>query len=356
MPIKKMQPYFENQTKESWRDLLSEYLRVPAGNILFEKASNGKSEDVIVETGHNTFLLKFKNSSAKAPMLLAKMSLLEHKQSFAEKVIPLVVVPYMGDVGRRSLEESGISWVDLSGNAHIEAPGLLIRVAGKPNLFKEAGRPANIFAPRSSRIAREFLINPEQFITQRELAQRTGLDEGFTSRIVHRLEDDKLITRRADGALYVRDPNHLLEAWHEVYDFKKHHVLKGHIAARSGDMLLSNMADILARRRIYYAAAGLGAAWIRDHFAAFRLVTIYLKDQLTMDTLEALGFREDERGANTWLVIPNDEGVFQEAGEVERIHCVHPVQIYMDLKGQPERSAEAAASLREKYLKWRLND
>src|SRR3989304_5442898 len=207
MPIKKMQPYLENQTKERLRDLLSEYLKVPAGNILFEKASPGKSADAIVQTSQNTFLLEFKNSSAKAPMLLAKISLIERKQSFAEKVIPLVVVPYMGDVGRRSLEESGISWVDLSGNAHIEAPGLLIRVAGKPNRFKEAGRPANIFAPRSSRIAREFLINPDQFITQTQMVQRTGLDEGFTSRIIHRLEDDQLITRRADGALYVRDPD-----------------------------------------------------------------------------------------------------------------------------------------------------
>ena len=338
------------------RDVLSEYLKVPAGSILFKKASKKNSADAIVETDQNTFLVEFRSSSAKAPMLLAKINLLERKQSFAEKVIPLVVVPYMGDVGRRSLEEARISWVDLSGNAHIEAPGLLIRVMGKPNRFKEAGRPANIFAPRSSRITREFLINTEQFITQRELAQRTGLDEGFTSRIIHRLEDSSLIKRRDSGALYVHNPDHLLEAWQEIYDFKKHHVVKGHIAARSGDMLLRNIADMLNRRDVYYAATGLGAAWIYDHFAAFRLVTIYLKDRIAKDILEALGFREDERGANTWLAIPNDEGVFQGAKEVEGIRCAHPVQIYLDLKGHPERSAEAAASLREKYLKWGSND
>lgn len=351
-----MQSYLENQIKARLQDILSEYLKVSAGNICFQKASQGKFADAIVETGQHTFVLEFKSSSAKAPMLLAKMHLLERRQSFDEKVIPLVVVPYMGDVGRSSLEKAGISWIDLSGNAYIEAPGLLIRVTGKPNRFKEPGRPANIFAPRSSRIAREFLIHPEQFITQRELAQRTGLDEGFTSRIIHRMEDSSLIKRRDDGALIAHDPAHLLEAWHEVYDFKKHHVVKGHITARSGDMLLRNMANTLAHCGVYYATTGLGAAWTYDRFVAFRLVTIYIKDQIAKDTLEALGFREDERGANTWLVIPNDEGVFQEAKEVEGIHCVHPVQIYLDLKGQPERKDEAAASLREKYLKWRLND
>jgi hypothetical protein len=32
------------------------------------------------------------------------------------------------------------------------------------------------------------------------------------------------------------------------------------------------------------------------------------------------------------------------------VRCVHPVQVYLDLKDHPERSAEAAQQLRRKLL------
>ena len=52
-----------------------------------------------------------------------------------------------------------------------------------------------------------------------------------------------------------------------------------------------------------------------------------------------------------WLVVPNDEGVFYGAAECEGIRCVHPVQMYLDLKDHPERSVEAAAQLRQTLLR-----
>ncbi len=53
-----------------------------------------------------------------------------------------------------------------------------------------------------------------------------------------------------------------------------------------------------------------------------------------------------------WLVVPNDEGVFQGTAEVESIRCVYPVQAYLDLLGHPERAKEAAERLRQELLKW----
>ena len=67
-----------------------------------------------------------------------------------------------------------------------------------------------------------------------------------------------------------------------------------------------------------------------------------------MSVINSLGFRDEERGENVWLVVPNDEGVFFGAEERDGIRCAHPVQVYVDLKGHPERSAEAAMELRKK--------
>lgn len=63
-----------------------------------------------------------------------------------------------------------------------------------------------------------------------------------------------------------------------------------------------------------------------------------------------LGFREEARGANTWLVVPNDEGVFDGMEAIADIPCVHPVQVYVDLKDHPERASEAAVELKKRLL------
>ena len=239
------------------------------------------------------------------------------------------------------------------GNARIKTPGLLIHVEGKPNRFKKAGRPPNLFAPKSSRIARQFLIQPDRALNQRELARATDLDEGYTSRIVRRFEKDGLVARDEKGLLSPKDPEHLLDAWHDAYHFMKHQIIRGHVAARSGDELLRRVAEILDREHVDYAATGLGAAWLYTHFANFRMATFYIPGSPGDELSGKLGFRAVDRGSNTWLVVPNYQGVFHGSEFQEEIRCVHPVQVYLDLKTHPERSVEAASRLRQEYLKWR---
>lgn len=190
-------------------------------------------------------------------------------------------------------------------------------------------------------------------MNQRELSRGADLEEGYTSRIVRRFVENGLVGRDEKGLLSPKDPDHLLDAWRDAYDFMKHHIIKGHVAARSGDELLRRVTEILGQEHVDYAATGLGAAWLYTHFANFRMATFYLY-HLPADKLShKLGFREDDRGANTWLVIPNDEGVFHGSEVREGIRCVHPVQVYLDLKAHPERSAEATSRLHQEYLKWR---
>jgi hypothetical protein len=88
-----------------------------------------------------------------------------------------------------------------------------------------------------------------------------------------------------------------------------------------------------------------------NQFAGFRLVAFYVSQLPSAQTQQAMGFREESRGENVWLVVPNDEGVFHGAAEREGIRCAHPVQVYLDLKDHHERSAEAAEQLRAKLLR-----
>jgi hypothetical protein len=332
--------------------ILANFLELPEKDVVVVPQQSGVGLDFLVKASGYHFQVECKSSASRAPLLMALRQITEFKDSLDKDNIPLIVVPYMGRSGMGFCQEHNLSWIDLSGNAHIKAPRLLIHVEGRPNRFKKAGRPANVFAPKSARIVRQLLIEPKQGYNQRELSQITGLDEGHTSRIARRLEELSLIDRDDNGALRPSNPDELLEAWLEAYDFSKHQIIKGHIAARSGEELLKRMVQILSDQKIEYAATGLAGAWQYTHFTKFRVVTLFLPDVPGKSLFDQLHFRKDDRGANTWLVVPNDKGVFHGSSIQDDIICVHPVQVYLDLKGHPERAKEAASMVRQERLKW----
>src|SRR5882672_5706256 len=108
--------------------------------------------DLVVSAGDLTFLIECKTTSDAAPIAMAARQVRTYAQQLKKKTIPLVAVPYMGEAGQRVCEEAKVSWLDLSGNAHLFGPpGLRVHIEGKPNLFKRPGRPRSLFAPKSAR-------------------------------------------------------------------------------------------------------------------------------------------------------------------------------------------------------------
>ena len=255
----------------------------------------------------------------------------------------------MGETAQELCAQAELPWLDLSGNARIIAPGIFYQNLGNPNRFRRAGRPESAFGPKGARITRRLLMEPTEAVMQRTLASSTGLNEGHTSRIVGKLLEAGLVHRGEDG-IRVTDANVLLDAWRDDYRFDRHQIIRGHIASRGGDQLIQTISEILLRNKKPYAATALPAAWLWTRYAGFRLATVYLSTPPSAGLKTELGFREEARGANTWLVVPNDEGVFDGAESVDGIRCVHPVQAYVDLKDHPERAVEAAEEIRRRLL------
>ena len=338
---------------------LSEILSRPVGAASADyevphEAGRGRL-DALVTAGSHSFVLEWKRSGSLGQVALAVEMLKRAIDNSSCLRIPVVAVPYMGGVGRSYCERSGVSWLDLSGNAQIIAPGLFVHVLGHANRFRRPGRPESAFGPKGSRIARWLLMHPGRSIRQRALASAIGLDEGYTSRVVKKLLESRLVARDRDG-LRVENADRLLDAWQEAYRFDKHTVHAGHIAALSGDILAQGVARILEQENVRYAVTGLAAAWSYTNHASFRLLTVYLGEFPSAGVTSALGFRNEPRGANVWLVAPNDEGVFHGARLVDGIRCVHPVQAYLDLKDHPERSGEAADVLRSRLPALGIDD
>jgi hypothetical protein len=274
-------------------------------------------------------------------------------------VVPLVVVPFMGETGKTLCRHAGVSWLDLSGNADIRAPGLRIRLEGGPNLHKRRGRHTDLFSPGSSRVAHALLLHPGLQYTQSELAGETGLSPGTVSLVVRRYAEAGFANRVREGRatrIRLADGDLLLDAWRDAYRFSKHEVRGGHVVARTGEELLQRLAAGLSRHGVAYAATGLAAAWVIEPFAMFRLVSLYVPGWPSDDVLASLGWREAIEGGNVWLLRPVDEVVFMGTQTHRGIQHASAVQTYLDLHSHPERSEEAADRLRRNHLEWERSD
>ena len=314
---------------------------------------NGDDElDVVVRHEGVTFVVEVKRADEIALMESARHQLARYLESRPDAV-PVLAVPYMGPKAREFARSEGLSWLDLSGNADIRGPGVRILVEGNPNRFASPGRPSTAFSDKASRISRAMLVEPERWWRQRDLVEATGLSTGYVSKVVGRLREDELLDNRSgDGSVRPRSPDLLLDGWAQVYDFRKHDIARFHAVGRTGAEVTEAVARKLAdRSELRWVATGLAAAWLWTRYADFRLATFFVFEPL-LDP-EALGLRAVDRGENVWIAVPRDEGVLYAADEVSGVRCAHPVQVYLDLLGHPERAEEAASYLRTHKLDWR---
>jgi len=308
--------------------------------------------DLLLQASDGVFAVEWKPVGDAANVGRAVRQLGSVKKARAGRsmpLTPLLAVPYMGETGRRLCAEASLSWIDLSGNAWIDAPGRQVHILGHRNGFLSPGRPADVFAPRSSRVIRALLMEPERSFTQSELVEVSGVDKGRVSRLVKRLEAMGLVARVDSRSLRIKEPALALDAWREAYDFERHDIVRGHVAVRDPGELVQRIAESSAPSGPW-ALTGLAAAWQLTHFAMFRLVTILVAHRPSADWLSAIGFREEARGANLWIVRPVDDAVFDGATAVEGVPCAHPLQVFLDLEAHPERAKGAAEELRKRYL------
>jgi hypothetical protein len=347
-----MKPPKEKQAVSQIAELLADLFDSSPTAVRVEHVGGTERHDYSISIADRRFIAEYKSNASAGSIDAAIKGLQRCAEFNPDAGLPLIVVPFMGQVGRRLCEQSRMSWLDLCGNAKIIAAGLRIWIEVHPNKFSDRGRPPNVFASKSSRVARHCLLDPARFQTQAELARQTGLDDGYVSKIVRRLKQENYLDVNEEGAVRPRDPHLLLDAWQDSYDFNRHRTIKGHVPARSGDQLLQRVVRVISQEKLEWAVTGLGAAWLYTSFAAFRLATVYVSSMPPRSLLKEMEFSDEPKGANLWLILPDDEGVFHGSQVQEGIRCVSPVQTYLDLKGHPERAKEAAAELRQKFLKW----
>ena len=110
---------------------LAELLAVPASRVSvklepFVPGDENNRADLLVSAGNFNFAVEWKASGQASAVAMAIRSIRRFVEKSRRKFIPLVAVPFIGEVGQKMCEEAQVCWLDLSGNAHLSGPGLRV--------------------------------------------------------------------------------------------------------------------------------------------------------------------------------------------------------------------------------------
>lgn len=259
----------------------------------------------------------------------------------SRKALPVVVAPFLSRRTRELLEEAGIGYLDLTGNARLVAsrPGLFVfRQGADKNPLREERPRLSIKGPKAGRLARA-LCDTLPPIGVRALAARTQTDPGYASRLLEALAREALIKRNDRGPVREVDWRGLIRRWAEDYVLVGGGRSTSYLAPRGTQAVLARLGDA----RLRYAVTGSFAAVKMAGVAPPRLLTIYVDQRQA--AAEALDLRPADAGVNVLLLSPFDSVVYERTWESDGLVYAAPSQVAVDLLSSPGRGPAEADAL-----------
>ena len=144
-----MKPPSEKQAAPEIADLLAELLGRRPKAIRLRPAAESNGYDYLISAPGHRFVVEYQRVASAGPLAEAVNRLKLSANTLPDSGQPLIVVPFMGEVGKEICDRTDVSWMDLSGNAKIVAPCLRIHIEGRPNKYSDRGRPPNVFASKA---------------------------------------------------------------------------------------------------------------------------------------------------------------------------------------------------------------
>ena len=265
----------------------------------------------------------------------------------------LVVAPWLSGRTREVLAAEGINYIDLTGNARIEAasPGLFLSYQGADRDPQPAPRgKARVRGPKAGRLVR-FLCDVTPPYSVSEIASATRLTPGYVSRLLESLDDEALIERTKRGQVASTDIPAILRRWTENYDVFKTNRSQSFVAPQGPAVLLRRLTD-----NSNIAVTGSFAAVRLAPVAGPALLVAYARD--TEGIATSFGLLPADRGANVVLLRPFDDVVWERTTVEDEIPYVSPSQVAVDcLTGNGRMPSEGEAVLTwmvENEAQWRM--
>jgi len=268
----------------------------------------------------------------------------------------LVVSEWLSPRSRELMEQQGINYLDLTGNAlvRLDNPAVLIRSSGAARSPKPLERgKVRLRGPKAARVLRLLLdVRPPYGV--RELAMACGVAGSYVSRLLDALDTEALIDRSSGGRVGSVDIPRLLRRWAETYDVFTTNQAATFLAPAGATATLDRIrSGDLAR---HSAITGSFAAVRLAPVAAPALLTAYADNT---DVLAAeLALLPADEGANVALLGPYDAVVWARTTIEDGVRWASPSQVAVDcLTGNGRMPAEGEALISwmvKNEDRWRL--
>jgi hypothetical protein len=231
----------------------------------------------------------------------------------------LLLAPHVRDQQAPVLERAGIDYIDLAGNAHLNAPGLFVHVQGRRPPKERITAPAR---PHKGwvRTVMALLIRPGLAdVPYRALAVEAGVALGTAAKCMNDLALRRLVVDQL-GKRTMPDRPALVALWVQAYlEALRPTLAERRFQVRVEDkpLIWARLQAVLGERGQPWALTGADAAGQRDHYFRAEETEIYAPVRLLEDreVQKALIAQPAARGGNLLVIeppgplaIPNADG------------------------------------------------
>jgi hypothetical protein len=309
------------------------------------------SIDLAADGDHWVLICEVKSDGQPRNVRGAALALRDYVQRSASAngsahAYPVLIAPFISPTSAAICNEIGVGFLDLAGNCRLAFGHVYIEKSAAQNPFRNRRVQRSIFSPKSARILRLLLADPNRLWRVAQLAEQGKVSLGQVSNLRQRLLDEEWAV--ADkGGVRLSKPRELLAAWRRAYRLE---------VARSEDCYTLLHGEALGRAlRALFADAGRGEHAVLASYSAGQWLAPFTRASSMYFFADEAGegvirqhliLEPAGKGANVSLVRPKDEGVFLDRTEAaDGIWCTGPIQTYLDLAVSGERGAEAAEHL-----------
>lgn len=276
----------------------------------------------------------------------------------SDPLLPMIIVPYLGDKWLRELESRGVSGIDLCGNGVVVVPGeLLVFRSGSPNGFRWETQIKNVYRGTSALVSRMFLVTPEFSSVGEMLRQIRDLGGEVTlptvSKVCTSLEEELIIESGtgetpSSRKLRLLQPEKLLDLLRENYiPPRVTRTFRGKFAESPGSLVerLVDWEKETGQKVVRTGASSVDAYAVmaREPIQAF-----YCTD--LADLRKSLGdaLTENEHFSTVKILETQDDSVYfdRRPGLV-----ASPVQTCLELATGDKREKETSSQVRQFLLR-----
>lgn len=383
--------YMEDEIRKS---LFSLYIKT----ILKEAKKDDKSIDFLVTTNKGEKILIEVKSYGEPSYIYKAISQLKYYQSDKNEYL-MIAVPHISEKSKEICKESGIGYIDLTGNVFVKYGDVLIdKVENRklPKIFLSSKkRVKDLFSGNALRVLITILKDPSQYFTQEQISHQLNMSKAYINRILKSFgegvkedgeillikgpEDKGLIENKPGvqviGEFGWRDissgkknitkirkiknykinyriskPQKILEILAKKYSFNQNRIISFYSFEKDTTKLIEKISQVGNKNKLDYAFTLHAGASLSAPFIRFEDIYFYANEEDIKKWVKLLDLKITEFGGNVLIVIPRYKWILDDKIKVNKKNVINYIQLYLDLINYPKRGKEQADFLREKKI------